>query len=337
MRRATSASQRGVSLVEAIVAMAVMAFGMLAIVGLQSTLRQNADVAKQRSEAVRIAEQAIEEWRGYSVMPTTAGLKAYDDLALGALPDVPLSGTNANYTLRQTVTAFAPGLKSLRAEVSWVDRAGQPQSIVLNTIIAAADPALSGRLTMAPGGGAALPPQGRHAAIPVVAKDLGGGLSGYKPPAPGGAVVWVFNNLTGVIVGVCNSVVTGQASLSAADVASCSNNANGLPLSGFVRFSTGAVQPTAADAENPASSVLNLEVMIPNISSSGNANPAYSCYSDAPISYLLAATRTTVAYHCAILFSAGAPLVWSGTSELSPLPIILRSARGGYAEVLPGT
>lgn len=320
MRRATSASQRGVSLVEAIVAMAVMAFGMLAIVGLQSTLRQNADVAKQRSEAVRIAEQAIEEWRGYSVMPTTAGLKAYDDLALGALPDVPLSGTNANYTLRQTVTAFAPGLKSLRAEVSWVDRAGQPQSIVLNTIIAAADPALSGRLTMAPGGGAALPPQGRHAAIPVVAKDLGGGLSGYKPPAPGGAVVWVFNNLTGVIVGVCNSVVTGQASLSAADVASCSNNANGLPLSGFVRFSTGAVQPTAADAENPASSVLNLEVMIPNISSSGNANPAYSCYSDAPISYLLAATRTTVAYHCAILFSAGAPLVWSGTSELSPLP-----------------
>ena len=52
MRRAI---QRGVSLVEAIVAMAVMAFGMMAIVGLQTTLRQNSDIAKQRSEAVRIA------------------------------------------------------------------------------------------------------------------------------------------------------------------------------------------------------------------------------------------------------------------------------------------
>ena len=44
---------RGVSLIEAIVAMAVMAFGMVAIVGLQGTLRQNSDIAKQRSEVER--------------------------------------------------------------------------------------------------------------------------------------------------------------------------------------------------------------------------------------------------------------------------------------------
>ena len=47
--------------------MAVMAFGMMAIVGLQTTLRLNSDIAKQRSEAVRIAEEAIEEWRAFSV------------------------------------------------------------------------------------------------------------------------------------------------------------------------------------------------------------------------------------------------------------------------------
>ena len=69
----------------------------------------------------------------------------------------------------RTVGSFAPGLKSMRAEVSWVDRTGAPQSIVLDTVIAAADPALSGRLTMdsSGGGGAALPPaqgadRGRH-------------------------------------------------------------------------------------------------------------------------------------------------------------------------------
>ena len=81
MRRAI---QRGVSLIEAIVAMAVMAFGMMAIVGLQTTLRQNSDIAKQRSEAVRIAEEAIEQWRGYSTPSPPA---AYDDIAIGELPD----------------------------------------------------------------------------------------------------------------------------------------------------------------------------------------------------------------------------------------------------------
>ncbi len=55
--------QRGISLIEAVVALAVMAFGMLAFVGLQSSLRFNGDVAKQRAEAVRIAQEAIEQWR----------------------------------------------------------------------------------------------------------------------------------------------------------------------------------------------------------------------------------------------------------------------------------
>ncbi len=74
-------AQRGVSLVEALVALAVMAFGMMAIVGVQSTMRQNADIAKQRSEAVRIAQEAIERWRAYSVLDTTAGRTAYADIA----------------------------------------------------------------------------------------------------------------------------------------------------------------------------------------------------------------------------------------------------------------
>ena len=99
-----SATQRGVSMVEAIVAMAVMAFGMMAIVGLQSTLRLNSDVAKQRSEAVRIAEEAIEDWRAFSAMPTTAGLKAYDDITVGALDDIAVVRANATYTLKQTVS-----------------------------------------------------------------------------------------------------------------------------------------------------------------------------------------------------------------------------------------
>ncbi|MBK9136249.1 MAG: prepilin-type N-terminal cleavage/methylation domain-containing protein [Betaproteobacteria bacterium] len=72
---------RGISLIEALVAMAIMAFGMLGVVGMQATLRANADAAKQRSEATRLAEEKIEQWRSFSVLPTTTGVKAFADIA----------------------------------------------------------------------------------------------------------------------------------------------------------------------------------------------------------------------------------------------------------------
>ena len=54
-------SSRGVSLIEALVALAVMAFGLLGVVGMQSTLRVNADVSRQRAEAVRMAQEKMED------------------------------------------------------------------------------------------------------------------------------------------------------------------------------------------------------------------------------------------------------------------------------------
>ena len=121
--------QRGVSLVEAIVAMAVMAFGMLAIVGLQASLRLNSDVAKQRSEAVRIAQEAIENWRGYTRMAAVGGQVAYTDIDTPA--DVTVAGytTNTAYTLTRSVDP--PGVgdshRSIRVVVSWTDASGSHQ------------------------------------------------------------------------------------------------------------------------------------------------------------------------------------------------------------------
>ena len=51
--------QAGVTLIEAMVALLIMAFGMVALVGLQSNLRRSADLAKQRGEAIRIAQQQL--------------------------------------------------------------------------------------------------------------------------------------------------------------------------------------------------------------------------------------------------------------------------------------
>ncbi len=306
-----------------------MAFGMMAIVGLQTTLRQNSDIAKQRSEAVRIAEEAIEQWRAFSAIETTTGRKAYDDLA-GPLDDIvfdadnPARITNTTFTLQQTVAAFAPGLKSIQAAVSWTDRTGKLQSVTLNSIIAKADPALSGMLTMEPGGAPSMvPPLGRNPAIPVEARDMQDGKSAFMPAGAGGGVLWVFDNLIGVIVGVCNTVVTGQAALTQADTQACVDSTIGpaVQLSGVVRFSTGFIQPTAANSENPTSTALNLAVTL-TLSSTGHPTPNHNCFvKDPPLS--ASTTDIAVRYYCAILFNANAPLVWSGISELAPLPFLL--------------
>lgn len=323
----------GISLIEAVVALAVIAFGMLAYVGLQSSLRFNSDVAKQRSEAVRIAQQAIEEGRAYAFIETAAASaagvgRAYDDLSTGQSSSV-IAGDNGNFTLQRTVVdaaattdplllGAAPRMKTLSVDVSWQDRHGETQTVRLSTTVIASPPELAGTLAVpAVSGGA----QGRHPTIPVGAKHVGHGVSGFKPPGAAGATrVFVFDNATGVIVGVCNGVSTGQEFLTWSDVQSCSNNANGLPLSGFVRFFTGSLQPTAADAENPSSGALNLDISLA-LTSTGHPNPAYACYARAPSSTFT--HRTVVPYFCAIFFQTGVTNPhWSGASTLVPLAFI---------------
>jgi Tfp pilus assembly protein PilV len=231
-----TACQRGVSLVEAIVAMAVMAFGMMAIVGLQSTLRQNSDIAKQRSEAVRIGEAAIEEWRAFATMPTTAGLMAYDDIPVGVLADKAVNGDNATFTLKRTVTP-GQGWKSIQVVVAWNDRSGLEQSITLNSLIGRTEPALSGILSLVPAAVPIRQPLGRNPSVPALAIPVGGDKSAYRPPGAPDTVVWVFDDLSGVITSVCSFPADGNpAELVNTD--NCFEQPSYL-ISGFVRFSFG--------------------------------------------------------------------------------------------------
>ncbi len=144
-------AERGVSLIEALVAMAAMAFGMLGVVGIQSTMRMNADIAKQRSEAVRIAQETVETRRTFSTIATDplAVRVAYDDIVSNTVGRV-VPGTNATFTVFETVTAAPVGVpaKSLAVRVDWTDRLGQPQSVSLTTNIARISPELSGALSI---------------------------------------------------------------------------------------------------------------------------------------------------------------------------------------------
>lgn len=304
---------RGVSLIEALIALAVMGFGLLAVVGIQTQMRVNADVAKQRSEATRIAQEAIEAWRSFSVMAANGALTDWADIATPGA-DVAVAGytTNTAYTLARTV-AQTPGepYKRLLVSVTWNDRTGTQQQVQLISGVAGVDPALSAAL-VAPSSG--LPNQrvrGRNAAIPPGARDLGEGKSGFMPPqGTGGTVAFLFDNTT-ALLRVCVTTATDTAGLTLANITGCSTTPAQL-LSGFVRFASTATPPTAAEAENPSARGLRLDVAVTVTSHTATAQ----CFDDAPATRSATPTPGVVTYYCAI--PAQASLKWSGRARIVP-------------------
>ena len=232
--------RRGVSLVEALVALAVMAFGMLALVGVQATMRLNSDVAKQRGEATRIATEEIERLRGFETIAAVAGETAYasyDGMATGTPPYVAAGGIgNTTYTITRTViTAAGLPHKSVAVQVRWTDRSNQVQSVTLETAISGTNPALAGLLAVLPTASATNQRSGRHPSIPPVAVDLGDRRSAFKP-FDTGTVAWIFDNVTGLITSRCTGIATAQTSITLADLTNCGTPINGRLLAGEVSF-----------------------------------------------------------------------------------------------------
>ncbi|MDC8784476.1 type IV pilus modification PilV family protein [Roseateles koreensis] len=320
---------RGVALLEALVALLIMAFGMLALVGLQSNLRHSSDLAKQRGEAVRLAQQEMEKLRSYSQLatpnPANANTLAFDDIATPGSDGVVATfdnGTNATFTVTRTVVdSVEPIRKSIRVEVSWLDRSEGTQTVSLDSVLSRADPLLGGALGIAPVSSPLRRPANREASIPTNAKDLGDGSSAFKPLASGD-VVWVFNNLTGVITGICNIPSTPTSNLAAADVAACRGNAFGYLLSGFVRFS----DHSPSDPGNPIGQAIPMGLNLA-LTTSSSMMPSYQCFSDTPLT--TPATQTYVSYYCVVYPNSGTPPIWSGQLTLTGIPLTGQSNGSG--------
>jgi len=320
---------RGVSLIEAVVAVGVMAFGMLAVVGLQVTLRTNGDLSKQRAEAVRIAQQSIEEWRAFVAIEATPIVVDYQELISdGAAVNVP--GINATYARTRTITVSpggSPPMKTLAVAVNWVDRNGATQSVLLNSVIAGVAPDLAGSLAVPTDGVTGLKPLGRSRAIPLLAKDLGS-VSGFMPPQPvGGGVTWVFDNVSGLITGVCNLPGRTTPTLVAADVAACSANTLAQLLRGYVRFASVMAVPNATQAETPTGLPLDLNISLSLTSVPVHPQPPI-CFDDAEAVALAAVPGASVSYYCAVFSNLVG--TWSGRSRVVPLGWNIGAAAGEY-------
>ena len=312
-------SLKGMALIEALVALLIMAFGMLALVGLQGNLRRSADIAKQRGEATRLAQIEMESLRAYSVLAhpdpanQAAGVLAFADIAtLDPNTDAGDPASNAVFTLTRTVTPWAQAQSqqtAVRVRVDWLDRGAGAQFVLLDSIISRADPGLSAALTIAPTSLTVQRPAGREPAIPMSAHDLGNDTSVFVP-ALNDTVAWVFNNLTGTVIGKCTVTLgTLASSLDAADVAACSNETYGYLLSGFVRFSL--TSPPDSSSANSAAESLDAG-LVPDA-------PSHECYDDS--AQVTASAGMVISYYCIVYPNNAIPRTWSGRLNLAGLAL----------------
>ncbi|MEJ6004143.1 hypothetical protein WG899_01170 [Paucibacter sp. AS339] len=306
------------ALIEALVALLIMAFGMVALVKLQSGLRRSADLSKQRGEAIRLAQQQMETLRSYALLThpdpanTSPGLLAFSQITSQA-PDANLGdpNSNASFLLTRTVTNAPPGLPALaavRIRVDWKDRTDDAQYVLLDSFIAGVDPSLSGSLGIAPASPNTQRPAGREASIPLAAKDLGNGRSVFAP-SPIDTVAWLFDNLTGVITSKC-AIAMGKpnAQIEAADLSNCQSTFAYL-LSGTVNFALDP--PPYAQASSLASLPFALR-----LASSPQKPPAaapvtapnHECY---PVG-LNPSTAKAINFYCIVYPNADANSSWYG-------------------------
>jgi Tfp pilus assembly protein PilV len=245
-----AAAQRGTSLLESLIAFIFLSLGTMAVVQLEGALRLHADLARQRSEAVRLGERELESLRAYSVVEAASGASAYAAIVDAATVVDGASGyaSNTSYRVVRRIDDDAfNGAKAASISVEWIDRHGGAQSVVLDSVIARNDPVYSGALALpaAPRRGAF----GRSPRIPVTAKSLGEGRSAWKP-AEAGSTALVFDDASGHLVSRCTGVA---ATTHAADLTTCASG-TWLILSGTIRF-TSATPPVSARASEVPLSV----------------------------------------------------------------------------------
>lgn len=231
--------QRGITLVEALVGFLVLSLGLLGALRLQSWLRLNGDIARQRTEAVRMAQQDMEQVRAFANAAAFQGIATQRNAA---------TSTPTAFTLTRTISTDN-SIKHSHVAVSWPDRSGTTQTIQLHTSIVGLPPVYSAVL--------ALPPQDKTLSLrrhlPVGAKWLSQGRSVFKP-SPRSSVAWVINHATGDVIAQCSVPPTLAASdITEADLGQCSDLVARL-VRGYIRFSLSAVP----DALNANDAPLNL-------------------------------------------------------------------------------
>ena len=190
----------GFSLIEALIAFLIVGVGLLGAAKLQAVFTGDSAASQQRDEAVVVAQDAIERFRGFSALATTSGVVAYDDIVSSTAAET-VDGTNARYNRSWTVqeccieqtalTSACPASncgsnpmrwKNVAVVVNWTDKGGVSNSVNLVTKIARLPPTSDGSLLAAATDTASTGDTGSGTTDPL--DDTSG--SGSEPPLDGG-------------------------------------------------------------------------------------------------------------------------------------------------------
>ncbi len=154
-------SQHGFSLIEVLVTIAVLAVGLIAMAHFQGTVLQGSSLARERSEAVALAEQKIEQLRNYRDLANSSAALDYIDIAVACATTGTTeaaysnSGTSGNTVYSRTCTSAAPvtsgtySYTQITVTVTWGRPGGSTAdtTVALRSIITNANPRYSGKLT----------------------------------------------------------------------------------------------------------------------------------------------------------------------------------------------
>ncbi|MEO8060124.1 MAG: hypothetical protein ABI671_17555 [Burkholderiales bacterium] len=307
----TRRTQHGIGLLEALIALLVLSLGMLAVSRLQTHLRLGSDTARQRAEAVRIAQEDIEALRAFPALAASGAAHSYAGITSASFNADTSAGylTPTRYAVsRQIDAAGALAAKTAAVTVSWLNRAGDTQQVMLNSVIAAHDPAYAGALGIAPVGAHARGASARSSRVPLSARDLGNGSSVFKPVAAG-TIAYVFDNTSGRVSARCSGIdpLIATRNLGLAQLTNCASISAQM-LSGSVRFSQNSPPDAARGNDTPPAFTVALAL------TGGVYAGAAECSTD-PVQ--TASGDRFVAYHCVVM-----PLPngrWSGRSTIVPI------------------
>ncbi|WNC67624.1 prepilin-type N-terminal cleavage/methylation domain-containing protein [Thalassotalea nanhaiensis] len=138
-------STKGFGLIEVLVALAIMAVGLLAVGAFQSGLVTESADSKTRAEAIALAQSRIEELRNYTLDAINA--TEFDTLFATITDGNQTTHTGTNTTFTRTDTVASPGdTKELTVSVTWVDTANETYEISLKTELAWESPSLAGEI-----------------------------------------------------------------------------------------------------------------------------------------------------------------------------------------------
>lgn len=225
----------GFSLVEALVAVLVLSLSLMAALRLQTWLRLSGDLARERSDAVRLAQQDMERSRAF------ADLAAFDAIASG---QTQTTSPTTTFTLQRRVSGDDT-LKTRLATVTWPQRGSGEQQVVLVSSVARLAPVYSAAL--------ALPPQDHvltaRRPLPFGARVLPDGRIAFKPSRDS-VIAWLLDTSTGDITTQCNVPPSlDTRDLRSADLTQCAPFAARL-VRGYIRFSL-ASTPDPLQANDP--------------------------------------------------------------------------------------